>query len=215
MRPGGAGCGASSGAWWGSWCWYCWPWRARWPGSPRPRVSGGSWPRPCTIANEQLSGKLEAGSVDLSAQRAHPAGREALHARGRAGGRGGAGGRAPLAGAPGGAAGGAHLRAPGAPAPVPGAGRAGPEPPARLEPKQPKPEEPDTGRGSLRLTLEDFKLEDGYVDFTSDTERGHPQQVRLEDFDASGGASYGAAKQAFDARLEATGGLSRPAHRAR
>lgn len=79
-----------------------------------------------------------------------------------------------------------------------------------IEPKQPKPEQPDTGRGSLRLTLQDFKLEDGYVDFTSDTGEGPPQQVRLEDFDASGGAFYGAAKQAFNARLEATGGLSRP-----
>lgn len=79
-----------------------------------------------------------------------------------------------------------------------------------IEPKQPKPEEPDTGRGSLRLTLKDLKLEDGYVDFTSDTGEGPPQQVRLEDFDASAGAFYGAAKQAFNARLEATGGLSRP-----
>jgi translocation and assembly module TamB len=79
-----------------------------------------------------------------------------------------------------------------------------------IEPKQPKPEDPNQARGSLRLTLEDFQLQDGYVDFTSDTGEGPPQQVRLEDFDASGGAFYGAAKQAFNARLEATGGLSRP-----
>ncbi|HYH95441.1 translocation/assembly module TamB domain-containing protein [Hyalangium sp.] len=78
-----------------------------------------------------------------------------------------------------------------------------------LEPRQPKPEEPDTGPGSLRLTLDDFQLEDGYVDFVGDTEEG-TRQVRLEDFDASGGASYGAAKQTFNVHLEATGGLSRP-----
>jgi translocation and assembly module TamB len=78
-----------------------------------------------------------------------------------------------------------------------------------LEPKTAKPEEPDTGRGSLQFALRDFRLEDGYVDFTGDTEQG-TRQVRLEDFDANGAASYGAAKQTFDVRMEATGGLSRP-----
>ncbi|WP_224361711.1 translocation/assembly module TamB [Hyalangium versicolor] len=78
-----------------------------------------------------------------------------------------------------------------------------------VAPRTPKPEEPDTGRGSLRLTLKDFRLEDGYVDFEGDTAQG-TRQVRLEDFDASGAASYGAAKQSFDVRLEATGGLARP-----
>ncbi len=78
-----------------------------------------------------------------------------------------------------------------------------------LEPRQPKPEEPDKGPGSLRLTLRDFTLEDGYVDFEGDTEQG-TRQVRLEDFDAQGAASYGAAKRAFSVRLDATGGLSRP-----
>lgn len=78
-----------------------------------------------------------------------------------------------------------------------------------LEPRQPKPEEPDAGRGSLRLTLRDFQLEDGYVDFEAETEEGS-RQVRLEDFDAQGAASYGAAKRAFSVRLDGTGGLSRP-----
>ncbi|WP_224244503.1 translocation/assembly module TamB domain-containing protein [Hyalangium gracile] len=78
-----------------------------------------------------------------------------------------------------------------------------------LEPRNPKPEEPSTGRSSLRLSLRDLRLEDGYVDFEGDTAEG-TRQVRLEDFDAQGAASYGAAKQAFDVRLDATGGLSRP-----
>ncbi len=78
-----------------------------------------------------------------------------------------------------------------------------------LEPREPKPEEPDTGRGSLRVSVKDFTLEDGYVDFESDTEEG-TRQVRLEDFDARGGGSYGAAKRSFTARLEATGELTRP-----
>ncbi|HEX8705724.1 MAG TPA: AsmA-like C-terminal region-containing protein, partial [Myxococcaceae bacterium] len=79
-----------------------------------------------------------------------------------------------------------------------------------LEPKQPKPEEPDQGPGSLRLTLKDFKLEDGYVDFVGEVEQGPERQVRLEDFDATGSASYGAAKRSFTARLDSTGGLTRP-----
>jgi translocation and assembly module TamB len=80
-----------------------------------------------------------------------------------------------------------------------------------LEPRQPKPEEPPQGRGSLRLTLKDFRLEDGYVDFVGEAQgEGPDQQVRLEDFDATGSASYGAAKRAFTARLDSTGGLSRP-----
>jgi translocation and assembly module TamB len=83
-----------------------------------------------------------------------------------------------------------------------------------LEPRQPKPEEPDQGRGSLRLTLKNFQLEDGYVDFVGQAEGGSDdgpeQQVRLEDFDATGSASYGAARQSFTVRLDSTGGLSRP-----
>jgi translocation and assembly module TamB len=79
-----------------------------------------------------------------------------------------------------------------------------------LEPKQPKPEEPDQGRGSLRLSLKDFKLKDGYVDFVGDTEEGPTRQVRLEDFDATGSASYGAAKRSFSVRLDSTGGLALP-----
>jgi translocation and assembly module TamB len=83
-----------------------------------------------------------------------------------------------------------------------------------LEPRQPKPEEPEQGPGSLRLTLKDFKLEDGYVDFVGQAEggpeAGPDRQVRLEDFDATGSASYGAARRSFTVRLDSTGGLSRP-----
>ncbi len=79
-----------------------------------------------------------------------------------------------------------------------------------LEPKQPKPEEPDQGPGKLRLTLKDFKLEDGYVDFVGQAEQGPDRLVRLEDFDATGSASYGAAKRSFNVRLDSTGGLTRP-----
>ncbi|MDC0710598.1 translocation/assembly module TamB domain-containing protein [Stigmatella sp. ncwal1] len=78
-----------------------------------------------------------------------------------------------------------------------------------VAPREPKPEEPDTGRGSLRLSVKDFKLEDGYVDFQAESEES-PRHVRLEDFDVSGAASYAAATVAFDARLEATGGLTLP-----
>jgi translocation and assembly module TamB len=78
-----------------------------------------------------------------------------------------------------------------------------------LEPRQPKLEEPDKGPGSLRLSLRDFQLEDGYVDLRMETEQ-EPRQVRLEDFDASGSGGYGAAKQTFRVQLEATGGLALP-----
>ena len=80
-----------------------------------------------------------------------------------------------------------------------------------LEPRQPKPEQPEQPRGKLRLTLKDFRLEDGYVDFKSEAQaEGEDRHVRLEDLDATGSASYGAAKKAFTVRLDSTGGLSQP-----
>jgi translocation and assembly module TamB len=78
-----------------------------------------------------------------------------------------------------------------------------------LAPRTPQAAQADTGPGSLHFSLKDFQLKDGYVDFVGDTEEG-TRQVRLEDFAAQGSASYGAAKRSFDVRLEATGGLSRP-----
>jgi translocation and assembly module TamB len=79
-----------------------------------------------------------------------------------------------------------------------------------LEPRNPKPEEPAQGRGSLRLDLRELRLEDGYVDFRQEVEEGPERHVRLEDFDARGSANYAAATQGFGANLEATGGLARP-----
>ncbi|WP_240359442.1 translocation/assembly module TamB domain-containing protein [Pyxidicoccus trucidator] len=79
-----------------------------------------------------------------------------------------------------------------------------------LEPRNPKPEEPPQGRGKLQLDLRELVLEDGYVDFRQEVEDGPERQVRLEDFDAKGSARYAAATQGFGADLEATGGLTRP-----
>ncbi|QSQ28584.1 translocation/assembly module TamB domain-containing protein [Pyxidicoccus parkwayensis] len=79
-----------------------------------------------------------------------------------------------------------------------------------LEPRTPKPQEPSQGRGTLRLDLRDLVLEDGYVDFRQEVEDGPERHVRLEDFDAKGSASYAAATQGMSADLEATGGLTLP-----
>jgi translocation and assembly module TamB len=79
-----------------------------------------------------------------------------------------------------------------------------------LEPRNPKPEEPPQGRGTLRLDVRDLVLEDGYVDFRQEVEDGPERHVRLEDFDAKGTAHYAAATQGFGADLQATGGLARP-----
>ncbi|MCP3139198.1 translocation/assembly module TamB [Pyxidicoccus xibeiensis] len=79
-----------------------------------------------------------------------------------------------------------------------------------LEPKNPKPEEPSQGRGTLRVDLRDLVLEDGYVDFRQEVEEGPERQVRIEDLDATGNAHYAAATQGFGATLEATSGLTRP-----
>ncbi|WP_240360306.1 translocation/assembly module TamB domain-containing protein [Pyxidicoccus caerfyrddinensis] len=79
-----------------------------------------------------------------------------------------------------------------------------------LEPREPKPEEPSKGRGKLKLDVHELVLEDGYVDFRQEVEDGPERHVRLEDFDAKGTASYAAATQGFNATLEATGGLALP-----
>ncbi|HZI09387.1 MAG TPA: translocation/assembly module TamB, partial [Myxococcus sp.] len=79
-----------------------------------------------------------------------------------------------------------------------------------LEPREKKPEEPAQGRGSLRLDLRELVLEDGYVDFRQQVEEGPDRQVRLEDLDAKGSAFYAAATQGFGADLEATSGLTLP-----
>ena len=79
-----------------------------------------------------------------------------------------------------------------------------------LEPRNPKPEEPSQGRGTLRVDVRELVLEDGYVDFRQEVEEGPERHVRLEDFDAKGTAGYAAATQGFNADLTATGGLALP-----
>ncbi|ATB50515.1 translocation/assembly module TamB [Corallococcus macrosporus] len=79
-----------------------------------------------------------------------------------------------------------------------------------LEPRTPSPEEPSTGRGSLKLDLHQLVLEDGYVDFRQALPEGGDRRVRLEDLDARGSARYAAATQGVGASLEATASLARP-----
>jgi translocation and assembly module TamB len=73
----------------------------------------------------------------------------------------------------------------------------------------PKPEQPDTGRGSLQVRVRDFRLEDGSVDFTARSPEG-TREVRLDDLDAQGHASYAAATESLDVNLEATASLAKP-----
>ncbi|NPC86451.1 translocation/assembly module TamB, partial [Pyxidicoccus fallax] len=79
-----------------------------------------------------------------------------------------------------------------------------------LEPRNPKPEEPPQGRGKLRLDVHELVLENLYVDFRQEVEDGPERHVRLDDLDARGTAHYAAATQGFGATLEATGGLGLP-----
>lgn len=79
-----------------------------------------------------------------------------------------------------------------------------------LEPRTPSPEEPSKGRGSLRLDLHELVLEDGSVDFRQTLPEGGERQVRLEDLDARGSARYAAATQGVGANLDATASLARP-----
>lgn len=73
-----------------------------------------------------------------------------------------------------------------------------------LEPRTPSPEEPSQGRGSLTLDLHELVLEDGYVDFRQALPEGGERRVRLEDLDARGSARYAAATQGVGANLDAT-----------
>ncbi|MFL5354832.1 translocation/assembly module TamB domain-containing protein [Archangium sp.] len=78
-----------------------------------------------------------------------------------------------------------------------------------IEPRQPKPEDPNAPRGTLRFTLEDLQLTDGSVDYVAQAPEGQ-REVRLDDLDASGAASWASATEALDAKLEATASLARP-----
>lgn len=79
-----------------------------------------------------------------------------------------------------------------------------------LEPREPPaPKDPNAPRGTLRLTLEDLQLTDGSVDYVAQSAQGQ-REVRLEDLDASGSASWAAATEALTAKLDATASLARP-----
>jgi translocation and assembly module TamB len=79
-----------------------------------------------------------------------------------------------------------------------------------IAPRQPKPpEDPHAPRGTLRFTLEGLQLEDGSVDYLAQAPEGK-REVRLEDLDATGAASWASATQGLDAKLEATASLARP-----
>ncbi|HEY0095872.1 MAG TPA: AsmA family protein, partial [Archangium sp.] len=79
-----------------------------------------------------------------------------------------------------------------------------------IAPREPKPEEPpNQQRGTLRFSLRDFQLEDGSVDYTAESPEG-TREVRLEDLEATGAASWAAATEALDAKLDATASLARP-----
>ncbi|HYO59570.1 translocation/assembly module TamB domain-containing protein [Archangium sp.] len=79
-----------------------------------------------------------------------------------------------------------------------------------IAPRQPKPpEDPNAPRGTLRFTLQDFQLEDGSVDYVAEAAESH-REVRLDDLDATGAAAWASATEALDAKLEATASLARP-----
>jgi len=79
-----------------------------------------------------------------------------------------------------------------------------------IEPRQPKPpEDPNAPRGTLRFTLEELQLEDGSVDYVAEAPEGN-REVRLDDLDASGAASWASATEALDAKLDATASLGKP-----
>ena len=79
-----------------------------------------------------------------------------------------------------------------------------------LEPRAPSPEQPSTGRGSLRLDLHALVLEGGFVDFRQELPEGGERRVRLEDWSARGSARYAAATLGVGADLDATARLAQP-----
>ncbi|HEX8826322.1 MAG TPA: AsmA family protein, partial [Archangium sp.] len=79
-----------------------------------------------------------------------------------------------------------------------------------IAPRETRPEEPPSEqRGTLRFSLRDFQLEDGSVDYTAESPEG-TRELRLDDLDATGQASWAAATEALDAKLDATASLARP-----
>lgn len=78
-----------------------------------------------------------------------------------------------------------------------------------LAPRTPSPPDEPGPRGRLRVELRELLLEDGFVEYEQDTD-GTTLQVHLEDFDARARARYAAATQSFEATVDATGGLAQP-----
>lgn len=79
-----------------------------------------------------------------------------------------------------------------------------------LEPRTPKPEEPgQQTRGKLRVDVRQLQLTDGYVEFEQDT-GDTVRRVQLEGLNANGHAAYAAATQAWDAAVDATASLDEP-----
>ncbi|MCY1000847.1 translocation/assembly module TamB domain-containing protein [Myxococcus sp. MISCRS1] len=79
-----------------------------------------------------------------------------------------------------------------------------------IAPRVPKPEEPPGPRGKLRVDLDALVLQDGYVDFRQELEDGGERHARLEDLDATASGHFAAATQGFGATLEATAALTQP-----
>ncbi|WNG30365.1 AsmA family protein [Cystobacter fuscus] len=80
---------------------------------------------------------------------------------------------------------------------------------ALRNPSEPKPEDPNAPRGTLRFTLEELRLKGGAVAFVSESPQGN-QEVRLDGLEAGGSASWAAATEALAAKLDATARLASP-----
>jgi len=79
-----------------------------------------------------------------------------------------------------------------------------------LAPRRPRPEEPPSPRGTLRVDVRELVLTHGFVDFRQELEDGGERRARLVDLDARASGHFAAATQGVGAKLEATGGLELP-----
>jgi translocation and assembly module TamB len=77
------------------------------------------------------------------------------------------------------------------------------------QPSEPKPEDPNAPRGTLRFTLEELRLKGGAVAFVSEAPGGN-REVRLEGLEATGSASWAAATETLAAKIDATARLASP-----
>ncbi|MCP3102267.1 translocation/assembly module TamB domain-containing protein [Myxococcus sp. K15C18031901] len=79
-----------------------------------------------------------------------------------------------------------------------------------LAPRVPKPEEPPSPRGKLRVEARDVVLTQGYVDFRQELEDGGERRARLSALEARASGHFAAATQGVGAKLEATAALELP-----